>query len=350
MNLDEIDLEVRDSLLAHADDAPSGAGTLDAVRARSRRLHTRRRAGMAGIAALVAVAAAVGTPYALASAKHNSTGPRVGVGGSTVTHTTTAPPTTTKPPTVTVTDRQSRVALVSGSTLAPVAFPLDPTFVPAGLSTPDVGRTAFESRLVYGSNASNTFLVAAVDDMKPTPGGSGKAITINGHPATLYGSDGNVTIVWKFGAKWVNISSSGLTVANVEHFARGLQQQPYPRGTLPFTLALVPQGYVVSFQEIHPDYTPPGFYISLTAAAEMNNQLSDNHVFINNSPDITDEAHQVNGQPIEVAGYPGKLYQNSDQVIVYVLRSGFTYAVGESNKGPLSNADLIRLAAGVAPQ
>jgi hypothetical protein len=34
---------------------------------------------------------------------------------------------------------------------------------------------------------------------------------------------------------------------------------------------------------------------------------------------------------------------------VYVLRPGFNYAVHEPANGPLSDADLIRFAAGVAP-
>jgi hypothetical protein len=88
MNLDDLDREVRDSLLGHADDAPSGAGTLDAVRTRSHRLKVRRRAGLAGVAAVVAVAAAAGTPYVL-----TATGPaRVSVGSGPGASTTTATP------------------------------------------------------------------------------------------------------------------------------------------------------------------------------------------------------------------------------------------------------------------
>src|SRR5262249_11625060 len=104
MNLDDLDREVRDSLLAHAQEAPDGAGTLDAVRARSRRLRVRHRAGLAGIAAAVAVAVAVGAPYALTAARHtgsaaNTAGAR---GGTTANVPTTNIPTitSTSPPAV----------------------------------------------------------------------------------------------------------------------------------------------------------------------------------------------------------------------------------------------------------
>ena len=75
MNLDDLDREVRDSLLANADDAPDGSGTLDAVRARSRRLQVRHRASVASVAAVVAVAAAIGTPYLLTAARHTGRAP-----------------------------------------------------------------------------------------------------------------------------------------------------------------------------------------------------------------------------------------------------------------------------------
>jgi hypothetical protein len=35
---------------------------------------------------------------------------------------------------------------------------------------------------------------------------------------------------------------------------------------------------------------------------------------------------------------------------LYVLRPGFIYVVSETDKGPLSNADLIRFAAGISPK
>jgi len=113
------------------------------------------------------------------------------------------------PPTVAVTDRRSRVQLVSGGT-ASLAFPLNPTFTPAGLPAPTVGRTVGEIRLVY-SNPDNTGLIAAVDTTKPdpdfTPTGT-QAITVNGHPATLYTSGNNVAIIWKLHSGFSQLKQS----------------------------------------------------------------------------------------------------------------------------------------------
>jgi hypothetical protein len=351
MNLDDLDREVRDSLVAHAEEAPDGTGTLDAVRARSRRLQLRQRASVAGVAAVVAVAAAIGTPYVLTGARHTGRVP-VSVGGP---NGTTAPAastiTATNPPAAP--SHPTRVAL-GAPTFTPVAFPMNPTFVPAGLPAPTEGKTVGEVRLVYTAPTGNKGIIAGVGIDGPAVDVSAathKATTVNGHSATIYtGSlDGapGVLIVWKLHGKWVSVEGSGLSSAQVRQYANGLADRPHTPGPLPFTLALAPQGYQVVFQEIHPELSPTEFYVNLSAPGQLNNQMTDDAVGVVSTADIATEA---TGESITVGGYPGKINHDPDgQVTVYVLRPGFNYAVHEPENGPLSDTDLIRFAAGVAP-
>src|SRR5262249_26703648 len=146
--------DVRDTLLAHADDAPSGAGTLDAVQARERRLRTHR-AGIAGAVAVLAVTTAVTVPYALSSGRHGAGNVRAGAGTAASHPTRPSNTQSTKPPTVepsAVPSHASRVPL-EPATFAMVKFPLTPTNTPPGLTAPTVGRDAGpDIRLVYLAN------------------------------------------------------------------------------------------------------------------------------------------------------------------------------------------------------
>jgi len=347
MNLEDLDREVRDSLIANAEDAPDGSGTLDAVRARSRRLQLRHRASVAGVVAVVAVAAAIGTPYVLTGARHTGRAP-VNAGHPNVS---TAPAiTATSPPTAR--SHPTRVPLAA-PTFTPVAFPMSPTVTPAGLPAPTEGKTVGEVRLVYTATTGNKGLIAAVDVNKPgidfAPA-THKPTTVNGHPATIYtGSIGGVSqvlIVWRLDAKWVSVLGSNLSSAQVQHYANGLADSPHAPGSLPFTLSLAPHGYQVAYQEIHPELSPAQFVLLLSAPGQLNNQSTNDAVGVVSAGIGTD----ATGESITVGKYPGKInHDPNGQVTVYVLRPGSNYAVHEPENGPLSDADLIRFAAGVAP-
>jgi hypothetical protein len=351
MNLDDLDREVRESLLANAEEAPDGSGILDAVRARSRRLQLHYRTTVASVAAVVAVAAAIGTPYLLT--RHPGRAP-VSVGA----HSGTAAPAVTTP-TITASSQPAasshptRVPL-GVPTFAPVAFPMDPSFVPARLPAPNEGKTVGELRLVYTAATGNKGIIAGVGVTGPqvdVSAATHKPTTVNGHPATIYtGSiDGapGVLIVWRLHGKWVSVQGSGISSAQVLQYADGLADHPHTPRPLPFTLALAPQGYQVSFQEIHPELSPTEFYFNMSAPGQLNNQSTDDAVGVVSTADI---ATQATGESITVGGYPGKINHDPDgQVTVYVLRPGFNYAVHEPHNGPLSDADLIRFAAGVGP-
>jgi hypothetical protein len=347
MNLDDLDRQVRDSLLANADEAPDGSGTLDAVRVRSRRLQMRHRASVAGVAAVVAVAAAIGTPYLLTANRHTGRVP-VNAGGPNVTTvpaiTATSPPTSPSHPT--------RVPL-GAPTFTPVAFPMNPTVTPAGLPAPTEGKTVGEIRLVYTATTGNKGLMAAVDVNKPgidfSPA-THKPTTVSGHPATIYtgavSGVSQVLIVWRLHGKWVSVLGSNLSSAQVQHYANGLADRPHTPGPLPFTLALAPHGYQVAFQEIHPELSPAQFVLLLSAPGQLNDQSTDDAVGVV----TTGIGTEATGESITVGGYPAKInHDPNGQVTVYVLRPGFNYSVHEPENGPLSDADLIRFAAGVAP-
>jgi len=247
----------------------------------------------------------------------------------------------------------TRVPL-GAATFTPVAFPMKPTFTPAGLPAPTEGKTVGEVRLVYSAATGDKGLIAAVGVSKPgvdfAPA-THKPTTVSGHPATIYtGSTGGVSqvmIVWQLHGKWVSVLGSNLSSAKVQQFANGLADSPHTPGPLPFTLALAPHGYQVAFQEIHPEVSPTEFYFNLSAPGQRNNQMTDEAVGVVSTADI---ATAATGESITVGGYPGKINHDPDgQVTVYVLRPGFSYAVHEPKNGPLSDADLIRFAAGVAP-
>lgn len=345
MNLDELDRDVRDSLLANAEDAPDGSGMLDAVRARSRRLQLHHRAGVAGIVVVVAVAAAIGTPYLLTGVRHAS-----GQVSVAAPNGTTAPAVSTSP--TTAPSISTRVPLAA-PTFTAVAFPMKPTFTPAGLPVPTEGKTVGEVRLVYTAAKGNKGLMAAVDVNKPgvdfAPA-THKTTTVSGHAATIYTgtSDGisQVKIVWRLHGAWVSVSGSNLSSAQVQHYANGLVDRPHTPVPLPFTLALAPRGYQVAYQEIHRELSPAQFVLLLSAPSQLNNQTTDDAVGVV-SAGIGTEA---TGESITVGGYPAKINHDSNgQTTVYVLRPGFNYAVHEPTNGPLSDTDLIRFAAGVAP-
>lgn len=350
MNLEDLDREVRNSLLANAEDAPDGSGTLDAVRARSRRLQLRHRTGMISVAAVVAVAAAIGTPYLLTGNRHAGQGPASVGGPGSITATAPQTITATRPPATP--SHPTRVPLAA-PTFTLVAFSMKPTFTPAGLPAPTEGKTVGEVRLVYTAATGNKGLIAAVDVNKPAVDfapATHKPTTVSGHPATIYtGSTSGVSqvlIVWQLHAKWVSVLGSDLSSAQVQHYANSLVDSPHTPGPLPFTLALAPRGYQVAYQEIHPELSPAQFVLLLSAPGQLNNQTTDDAVGVVSAAIGT----EATGESITVGGYPAKINHDSNgQTTVYVLRPGFNYAVHEPTNGPLSDTDLIRFAAGVVP-
>src|SRR5262249_41643865 len=154
--------------------------------------------------------------------------------------------------------------------------------------------------------------------------------------------------VWKLHGKWISVEAGAISATDVQRYANGLTENPRTPTPLPFTMALRPQGYVIDFQEIHPEFHVPTFYFNMSTPADIDDQSAHSMLGVTASAENTAAA---TGTPILVGGYPAKINHDGDGfVTIYVLRPGFKYEVHESEDGPLSEADLIRFAAGIAPR
>lgn len=344
------DDDVRDTLLAHADDAPSGSGMLDAVAARERRTRARRRFGTAGAAAVMAVAVAVTVPYVLASGRHSAGRTPLGTGPAATAQkpspTTSGSRTPTRTPSA-VPSHASRVPLEPAA-FAPIRFPLTPTFIPPGMPPPTAGRDAGgDTRLVYADNDSEPFMVANVGPrvaLLYVTTGDPENTTINGHPAKIY-TAGGIAIVWQLdNGKWVTVEAHGsFTKAQIKQYAVGLRETPMPALPLPINVAEAPRGFQVAYQEIDPTASGPDFYFSLGAPGHLSNE-GDGWLGVQHSET---SGNPMGGDPVQVGPDPGFLIHDGTGMTLQVLRPGFPFTVGEGNDGPLSASDLINFAIGI---
>lgn len=337
MNIDD---ELRGTMQRHADDAPSAAGMLDAVRVRSRRYERGRQAGLVGVVVLAGVAVTAGTPYALGEFRHPGPAPALPVGQpaiSTPTHAPASPSRSARPA------RQSTVALTPGFT--PLAFPLTPTVTLPGLDAPTVGRAVGEVRLVY--NGQSAGLIVRVVEQLPqgdfTPA-STQPSTVGGRPATLTtGTDTDgpaARLTWQLpDGRWVDVRGTGsIGPTQVHQYAEGLRVQQLPPPALPFKLTLAPQGFQVAFQEID----PTEFHLCLAPAADVNDE-GPSWVCLSGGAN----GLQSGGDPVQVGPDPGQIDYGTDNITLTVLRPGFTFTVIEGLNGPLNEDDLIRYAASI---
>lgn len=340
MNLDE---ELRGTLLARAEEAPEGAGMLDSIRTRARRRDLRTRMALAGGGVALAVALVVGTPFLLSPFRSGDT-----PAGPTASGTTDRGPgpTLSQPPPVS--PRQSTVALTG--TFQPMAFPLSPEWTPPGVGTPTVGRNEEELRLIYSEQPATLMATIGAQltppDWQPV---TTEATTVGGRGATMTtgrNSEGKpaVRITWRLAdQRWVDLQSGGaLSSTQVKRYADNLRSQPFTVPP-PFTLAVVPQGFQVIFQEIHPELTPDEFYFCLAPPTAAN----DNEAWLCMNR-RADSSQSTGGEPVQVGSHPGEITREDGRIILAVHPPGFDFAVTESGNGPLSEEDLIRFAAGVA--
>ena len=343
MNLDE---ELRGTLVARADEAPSGAGTLEAVRLRTHRLDVRRRVAVVGAVALAVLAVATGTTYVANSFGRAPSG--ISDSGPSPTATEPSPTVTTSSPTPSASPTRASTVALAAPDFAPLRFPLTPSSVPAGLGTPVVGTSGGEIRIWYGEDTPR-FLMATVAAEKPVPAfepSESQPTTVGGRPATrTHGTDADGKpsegLIWQLSdGRWVDVSGTGLTAAEVRSFAEGLQDQPMPPPPLPFTFALAPRGYEVAFQEIH----PAEYHLCLAPPADVDNQGAETWLcFARNT-----QSAPAGGDPVQVGPDPGQIVHDSGLSTLTVRRPGFEFSVVVSDDGPISQADLIRFAAGIS--
>lgn len=354
MNIDD---ELRGTLRAYAEHAPDGQSTLAAVQAREHRIRVRRF-GAGGVAALLAVAAAVSTPYLL-SAHHGGSGTKpVAVAPAA---SPSKAPSNAPTPKVTfshVPTTPSRVQLVPAN-FPQVTFPMTPHGMPSGLRSPVIGIPGLVTMLEYGGTdaTSDKFMDVTSTRTKPAVDWSpdhSTTVDVNGHAATLStgtNTDGQpgVFLTWRQHAgEWIGVEGSELTSAQVLQYARGLSDGPFAP-PMPFHLALAPKGYVPAFQEFHPEY-PQGEedHFCLAPPDKINDQSSPTWVCI--AINTEGAGTPQGGDPVQVGNDPGWLKDDGTVRSLQVLRPGYPFFVIQApvaKGGTLSDSDLIRLAAGL---
>ncbi len=350
MNFDD---ELRGTLRMYAERAPDGQATMAAVQAREHRIRVRRFGG-AGAAALLAVAAAVSTPYLLTSHHGSGTKPVAVVPAASPSKSAT-PKVTFSP----VPKGSSKVELVPAA-FTPVSFPMTPSSTPSGLMDPVAGIPDLQPVLdYYGTDYATTERFMAVSSAKTLQGvavdwtpDSTTTISINGHQATLgtgTNMDGKpaVHLTWREHANlWIGVEGSVLTSAQVTQYARGLSEGSFSP-PMPFNLALAPKGYQPSFQEFHPESASDGDHFCLAAPGKLLDQSSGAMVCV---AVTSDAGTPQDGTPVQVGNDPGVLSVSGGLRTLQVLRPGFPFFVIQKTPaagGTLSDSDLIRFAAGI---
>jgi hypothetical protein len=336
MNLDD---ELRNTLRTRAEEAPSGVALLDGVRRRVRRRRHRARIRAVGVVTAVGVGVAVTTPY-LAGLVGADT-QVAATAGPTGTHTASPTATALRTP-----DRPSTVELAAAAVPA-VTFPLTPHWTPPGLPAAVIGLDGGgDANLVYEAEGTNLIVFVSRDRQPPDwTAITTQAVRVGSRPATLTtGTDANaapvVRLTWQLADhRWVDVRATGLTTAQVKRYADNLTLAPLHR-PLPFTLALAPVGHRVSFQELHPQE----FHYCLARPGGKPNEETA-MICLSHNPS---QPPAASAEPVQVGPDRGEISVADDVVTLLVHRPGFEFIVTESSHGQLSNADLIRFAAGVS--
>jgi hypothetical protein len=306
---------LRRSLTDHATDAP-GAGGLDArVYARSRRLAWRQR-GL--VAATVALLLAVAAPV--------------------VVHWLGVPRTDTEPPAV-------NLVKYPGPTVLPVRV----TYVPplAAGFTPVVTVMANRVDLGYGPT-ERPVLVVTVQTADPAAYPKVRVVgetIVNGVRANLveWGPD-VFMIAWKrtpdaWTMVWAHRSSAAPTPVDealLRPVAEGLTDGT-TAGDVPFTLDLIPRGYVLG------DLNGSMMRLCPAACATERNRSTDITVEM-----VPGDVEPLPGREVAVGTRAGRLIRDVFGVGVWVpLEFGRALTVWAPNGTPLTDEELVAFAAGI---
>ena len=313
MNLDD---ELRQMMLARADEAPAGTTLLDDVRVRSRHLDTRRRVAVVAVVALAAAAIAAGAPYALRARGHAPGGPPT----PSATGVALGPPRYRLP-----------------------GFPLTPGWKPP--RTDDAWTGLANGRLLLGYlGEDGGALLVQVGRERPSevlPTTETRATTVGSAPATLRTGAGDgrtiVNLTWQLpDGQWVDVLSTNLlTVAEVERFARELTLVPMDPLQPRIRLGLVPIGYAlrvayhdeVCFEPEKPGVPP----------------LGESPLCVR-----TSDIDFGGGQPLTGGRYPAEVISTDTYLEVHVaVQADLTVIVTVDLALGLSPADLVRIGEGV---
>jgi hypothetical protein len=318
-------------LRSHADYAPTGAGLLDAVRARSRRRRRRWYAAVAGAAVLVIAVGAAGTPVLYRALTGTASGPLARPVDEAAR--ATAAPVELVPPTYRL-----------------PAFPFTPGWEPGGIGAPFVGLSDEEPwggmwlqypRLHPGEpfylgvgKAEPTYLASKMESTSQEP------VTVRSRPATLLRNDNRtdkpVALIWQERpGEWVMvIGSHPVDAEGVVRYANELKAEPMPVRP-PFTFDLVPSASSLAILDQNMmDFVGVGStanYVTGRLTVELSRAERHDGA----------TATMVNGRDAEIVDDNGlmTLYVHLDAGRMLAVRSGGVLA--------MSGATLLRFAAGI---
>jgi hypothetical protein len=351
-----IDTMLRESLHTRADQAPSNAGLLDAVRDRSQRRRWRRQ---------VLVAAGVVTAVAVA-------GPILVV---RATGTDPAPPD----------DRtgawqpSAETELVEPSDLDVPDFPFTPGWVPPGTETfsdfQDFGLVSISQRDPDGASVlwaevnleDPDHALRAIDKLRlQFEGYDG---TADDQAVTVHGRDAVLTTMTEPGTADEDEPQSGSTLAavtwlhepglrvavfgqdgaDVLRYAQELTEEPFP-ARFPFTFDLMPPGAELAWSQpgammFGPAVHPPGNEINAVEVALLRGGpgMAIYCPLVNQDPSA--ETCELPRAPVQVGERDAELV-GDDMVILY-LDDGLALSVAAAGSLALSDDDLLRFAGGI---
>ncbi len=346
----DLDDLVRGTLRQHAEDAPVAGDLLTAVHRRSRRLARHRRLTVAAIAVVLA---ALSVPAALAAV------PRHGAAPAATPHppsaapspveTSAAPPTSASPPPATPQARKSDPAVrLEPPAYATPSFPFWPTYTPTGgLAAPVVSLAAGELLAYFEAydpvNGADVYIrvgprAPAFTDPADHAGPVQESPKqVRGHPATLrrvvVSPANRLSLYWQeTPGQWVRVDTDDtLTDAQVVQLADALAPASVPMFT-PFHFDVVPAGMVLDTSSPSTmAFRPPGAPGVIACTLHGPQALT--------------------GPTVRVGRYNGVLRRTGTGATLTVALDdrGETLVVQVPAAYPISDADLVRFAAGIQP-
>jgi hypothetical protein len=244
--------------------------------------------------------------------------------------TPTRTPTASPEPTTTL------LELVAVTTQPTVTFPYSPTFVPDGLPGPAVLRTEVDAIHHSRQLQEDHYLRVEIHSSKPSPPDAlGKAkpqsIQVRGRTGTILVGRGSAAMIFLYWQEkpdqWLSVTSQQVSKADVVTYANGLRERTLT-GTEAFHFTLLPADMVIH-ESLHYSMT---FSVGDQAGEPVLGVL------------VSKQSQMpADCTPVRVGRHNGcfKTEEGSTSVVVD-LGHRTTFQVG----GPLSNEDLVRLAAG----
>jgi hypothetical protein len=341
----DLDGLLRSALHRHAEEAPVAGDLLAAVHQRSRRLARRRRLTAAGVAVVLATLsvpalAAVPRDRAQPAAPAHSLSPAASADQPSVPASAPPSPASPQPP-----PADLGVRLQPPAYATPV-FPFRPTVTPTGgLAAPAVTLAGGELVAYYAANdpVAGADVYVRVGPRKPAftdPADHAGAVTetpqtVRGHPATLrkvaVAPAAQLSLYWpEAPGQWVRVDSDDtLTDAQLVRLADALAAATVPVVT-PFRFDLVPAGMVLDTStRSEMAFRPPGG----TGLVDC----------------VLLGPRTLTGPTVRAGGHDAVLHRTGAGVTLTVALEdrGETLVVQVPAQHPISDADLVRFAAGV---